>query len=222
MLTRWLGTALLALGACMLLTSAGYVALVTVSRYQASTFQPEELAADQRMAPSPQLAPGGGDASVSSTPQRDLRSFPAPTHIWIPTIDVDSGITPIGIVANAQGELVWETPKNTVGHPVGTANPGVPGNVVLAGHVSSPIRHEGNVFNRLADVKLGDLVKVQTDDGLYTYQVVSRKVVEPTEVSVMDPTPTPVITLITCYPDLIYTHRLILRGEPVAFEPAAQ
>jgi LPXTG-site transpeptidase (sortase) family protein len=40
--------------------------------------------------------------------------------------------------------------------------------------------------------------------------VVDRKVVTPDEVSVMEPTPDSSATLITCYPDGIYSHRLVI------------
>ena len=39
-----------------------------------------------------------------------------------------------------------------------------------------------------------------TPKGTYEYIVDSLKIVEPTEVNVLDPTPQPAITLVTCYP----------------------
>ncbi len=218
-MTRWLSWALIAVGAVLLASSGGYFSLVAVSRFQAAQFRNEELPVEQRR---PVLQPSGPPPFTEATPPltREWRAFLPPDHVSIPSIGVDSPVTPVGVVVNPQGELEWETPKNTVGHNAGTASPGTPGNMVLSGHISSPIRHEGNVFNRLPELKLGDEVLVSTPEGAYTYQVVSRRVVEPTEVSVMDPTPQPAVTLITCYPDLIYTHRLVLRAEPVAFQPA--
>jgi sortase A len=38
-------------------------------------------------------------------------------------------------------------------------------------------------------------------------------VVLPTQVEVMAPTRDPVVTLITCYPYLVNTHRLVVVGE---------
>ncbi len=218
-MNRWLSWALLAVGAMLLVGSGGYFGLVAVSRFQAGQFRNEALPVEQRR---PVLLPAAPPAVNETTPPltREWRAFLPPDHVSIPSIGVDSQVVPVGVVVNAQGELEWETPKNAVGHNAGTANPGSPGNMVLSGHISSPIRHEGNVFNHLPEVKLGDEVLVGTPEGTYIYQVISRRVVEPTEVSVMDPTPEPAVTLITCYPDLIYTHRLVLRAEPVAFQPA--
>ena len=80
-----------------------------------------------------------------------------------------------------------------VGHVPGTALPGDDGNVALAAHRD---RH----FRGLRNIQLGDEIRVQTTAGIFLYVVDSTRVVPPTEVSVLDPTPEPSITLITCYP----------------------
>lgn len=139
--------------------------------------------------------------------------------VRIPAIGLESKIVELGTTTDERGELVWETPKHAVGHHQGTANPGETGNVVLSGHINSPIRLEGNVFANLPRVKLGDEVFIETIDGEYGYRVVARKVVEPTEVSVMAPTAAPVVTLITCYPDWVFSHRLALTAAQIAFRP---
>lgn len=216
---QWLSRVMVVVGLLLLGGSGAYLGMAAIASYQASQFKPEELPAEARIAAPGRVGPGEQDTpSVSSQPPI-IRHYSEPTHVWIESIDVDAAVVPVGVITNAKGELEWETPKNAVGHNAGTALPGLDGNTVLSGHMSSPVRHEGNVFNRLPDVRLGDLVRVQTDEGVYSYQVVGRRVVEPTEVSVMDPTPAQTLTLITCYPDLIYSHRMVLRAEPVAFEP---
>jgi len=43
----------------------------------------------------------------------------------------------------------------------------------------------------------------------------AKRIVEPTDVSVMAPTSKPIVTLITCYPYRVDTHRLIIIGELV-------
>jgi sortase A len=220
MKARWLGTILMVVGALLLVASGGYYGLVAYARHDAANFPNEELPREQR----PSAHPEVGVLTDSGDPLQPVavvahRSYPAPDAIVIPSIGVESPVVPVGIVVNKDGELEWETPKHAVGHHAGTATPGVWGNVVLSGHISSPIRREGNVFNRLPQVKLGDEVVLTTAEGVYTYQVVSRRVVEPTEISVLDPTDTPTLTLLTCYPDLIYTHRLVLRAEPVSHTP---
>ena len=121
----------------------------------------------------------------------------------------------LGTVRNEKGELVWETAKHAVGHHAGSANPGESGNVVMSGHISSPIRGEGNVFSRLPDLAVGETVVVETAGDIHRYRVTDRRLVEPSEISVMGPTTTPNLTLITCFPDLIYSHRLVVTAVPM-------
>lgn len=144
----------------------------------------------------------------------------APNAEWIsiPSIEVDSKIVELGTKVE-NGELVWETPNKAVGHHKGTANPGEVGNVVMSGHISSPVKGEGSVFKRLPEIGLNDEIIITTPLGHYYYKVTGKKVVVPEEISVMDPTSEPVLTLITCVPDWVYTHRLIVTAKPVKVEP---
>jgi LPXTG-site transpeptidase (sortase) family protein len=47
------------------------------------------------------------------------------------------------------------------------------------------------------------------------YVVVETKTVTPDAVDVLDPTDKAMVTMITCVPDGIYSHRLIVRAEAV-------
>ncbi len=161
------------------------------------------------------------DFIVPPVPQyQNLPPNTAPNTEWIaiPSIGVDSKTVELGTVLE-NGVLVWETPKHAVGHHKGTANPGEIGNVVMSGHISSPVKGEGNVFSRLPEIAVGDQVVVTTPVGYFHYEVIQKRVVLPEEISVMDPTPEPVLTLITCVPDWVYTHRLIVTAKPVKVEP---
>jgi sortase A len=80
-----------------------------------------------------------------------------------------------------------------VGHFRGSALPGVTGNSVLSGH-------RDTVFRRLGEVKKNDLLVVRTDAGTFTYRVTKMWITKPTDISVLDSKPTPVLTLTTCYP----------------------
>jgi LPXTG-site transpeptidase (sortase) family protein len=86
-----------------------------------------------------------------------------------------------------------QTLRLAVGHIAGTAMPGGDGNVGLAGH-------RDTFFRRLRDVKAGDRIRLVTTDGVFTYLVERTRVVEPDDVSVLDQTPEPALTLVTCYP----------------------
>lgn len=85
------------------------------------------------------------------------------------------------------------TLRHAVGHVPGTALPGQKGNVALAGH-------RDLAFRRLRDVREGDTMRLVTPAGSYDYVVESAAVVGPERADLLDPTPQPTLTLVTCYP----------------------
>ncbi len=92
----------------------------------------------------------------------------------------------------------------------GTSPIGSIGNAAVAGHRSYTY---GRFFNRLNEVEVGDLIIVTTSEAVYTYQAYEIKVVEPTDLSVLNRNSKDrVITLITCDPIYVATHRLIVHG----------
>jgi LPXTG-site transpeptidase (sortase) family protein len=154
------------------------------------------------------------EAHVVPVPQKVPGVQPLPAkRLIIPTIGLDSKVIQLGTRLDKRGQLAWETAPFAVGHHRGTAGPGQNGNMVLSGHISSP--GEGAIFHHLPELKVGDGVIVGTDERQYLYRVVDTKVVTPDEVSVMQPTPDPTATLITCVPDGIYSHRLVVTARLV-------
>ena len=166
------------------------------------------------------IAAGPAVAAQSQViPPLQLRTRPytnrlqAPERLQIPTIDLDTKVVPIGTKTDDKGHILWETAAFAVGHHKGTGLPGESGNVVLSGHISSP--REGAVFNKLPKVEKGDGIVVSTADRQFLYVVVETKTVTPDAVDVLDPTDQAMVTMITCVPDGIYSHRLIVRAEAV-------
>lgn len=114
--------------------------------------------------------------------------------------------TPLAVIRIPRLGANWQRPvvegtdlpqlRLGVGHYTGTALPGQVGNFGIAGHSSG----RGAPFGDLAKVKSGDLMVVRTSSATYTYRMVSSKVVKPTDVAVLNPTPTPTLTVTTCYP----------------------
>jgi sortase A len=86
-----------------------------------------------------------------------------------------------------------KTLKRAAGHVPYTALPGERGNVGIAAHRDS-------FFRNLRGVREGDKITLKTAWGTYEYVVDSLKIVRPENVEVLDPTPNPSITLVTCYP----------------------
>jgi sortase A len=124
----------------------------------------------------------------------------AATRIVIPAIEVDAPVV--------EGDD-WEQLKKGVGHHINSANPGERGNCVLSGHNDV----FGEVFRHLEGLELEDEVIVYTGVQPYRYVVKAKRIVEPTEVSVMYSTTNPVLTLITCHPYLVDTQRLVVVAE---------
>lgn len=102
------------------------------------------------------------------------------------------------------------TLKYAVGHFKGTAMPGEKGNFVLAGHRSYTF---GQYFNRLGELKIGDEITIETINGSYKYKIFGIKVVLPQQVGVLNATDTPTMTLVTCTPIRVATHRLIINAK---------
>jgi LPXTG-site transpeptidase (sortase) family protein len=134
-------------------------------------------------------------------------------RIVIPTIGLDSKVIQLGTKLDRKGEIAWETAPFAVGQHKGLAGPGQDGNMILSGHISSP--NEGAIFHHLTELKVGEGVIVSTDERQYLYRVVEVKTVTPDQISVLDPTPDPTATLITCVPDGIYSHRLVVTAHLV-------
>lgn len=102
------------------------------------------------------------------------------------------------------------TLKYAVGHFKGTAMPGQKGNFCVAGHRSYTY---SEYFNRLGEIKNGDIINVQAKSGTYTYKVYNISVVTPDHVEVLNPTSDATMTLVTCTPIRIATHRLIINAK---------
>ena len=102
-----------------------------------------------------------------------------------------------------------------VGHIEDTAPPGTDGNSGIAGH-------RDGFFRGLKDIVQGDAIELDTPDGKEAYRVERTWVVDPEDVSVLDPTSTRVLTLVTCYPFYFVgsaPRRFIVRAARVGDKP---
>jgi sortase A len=85
------------------------------------------------------------------------------------------------------------TLRRVVGHIPGTALPGQPGNVGVAGH-------RDTLFRPLKDLRAKDEIQFSTLNGDFRYVVESLLVVDPDNVGVLAPSSGNMLTLVTCYP----------------------
>ncbi|UCF62162.1 MAG: class D sortase [Anaerolineaceae bacterium] len=164
----------------------------------------------------PPDSPGGAKPNEAEIPEnlRPLvQSLPA---VAIPTPGPEQARNIyIPAIWNASAPVVqgdgWEQLKRGVGQHVGSVNPGDVGNLVLSAHNDI----FGELFRDLDKLKPGDEILVSTATREYTYRVTGLRIVEPTEVEVMESTNRPTITLISCYPYLKDTQRIVVFGELV-------
>lgn len=95
-----------------------------------------------------------------------------------------------------------------VGLIEGTAAPGQAGNVGIAGH-------RDGFFRVLKDIQVGDVIHLETLHGSSRYLVEEIFVVRPEDVYVLESTPRPSVTLVTCFPFYLVGNapeRFIVRG----------
>jgi sortase A len=164
----------------------------------------------------PPTDPGGARPNESEIPEHlrplvqsmPIGNIPTPgpaqaRSIFIPSLWNDAA--PI-----VQGDG-WEQLKKGVGQFVGSTNPGERGNLVLSAHNDI----FGELFRDLDQLKPGDEILIQTSTQDYSYLVTGTRIVEPTEVSVLEPTAKPTVTLISCYPYLVDNQRIVVFGELV-------
>lgn len=99
--------------------------------------------------------------------------------------------------------------RYTVGHFLETAYPGENGNFAVIGHRSYKY---GQFFNRLDELEKGDSIGIKSGTRTYEYIVTEKIVVNPEDTWVLKTTAKATITLITCTPIRIATHRLVVKG----------
>lgn len=150
-----------------------------------------------------------------------------PVRLIIPKIELNAPITPteVKLVEENGGTFQqWQVPDTfAAGWHESSARLGEIGNTVLNGHHNV----YGEVFRRLVDLEIGDLVSVASNGHLYTY-IITNKMILPERYQQLDvrminaqwilPSGDERLTLITCWPYESNTHRLILVAKPIARE----
>lgn len=100
-----------------------------------------------------------------------------------------------------------------------TALPNQLGNVFLTGHSSNYWWDKGQyktVFALLDKLVAGDLIYIKYQNTLYTYKVNGQKVVSPNEISVLQATSTPILSLMTCTPTGTALRRRIVTAKLIS------
>jgi len=185
---RWLRRSLSGLSVVLLLGGVALVGFPFATNMWQGRLQ-DRL--DQQIA-SPQLQQAYKD--------RKIETGDSLTRIKIPTLGLDTvvveGTTPSALRAGA-------------GHYPQTPLPCETGNVSIAGHRTT----YGRPFGNVDQLKPGDTIELTTPIGGCVYQVSKDPfVVQPTDLSVIEPTGERSLTLTTCHPKGSAAQRLIIRA----------
>jgi sortase A len=122
--------------------------------------------------------------TTPAQPNRQAVAEPALTRITIPKINLDAVVT-----EGTSGKALRAGP----GHLRQSALPGQPGNAVI-------VAHRDTFFRHVYELQKGDEVQIRRGGQTYKYIVTGKRIVQPTDLSVLKQTDTPQLTLITCYP----------------------
>jgi sortase A len=164
---------------------------------------------------------------ASATPLIVNSDSVAPTvdpEVIIPKINVE---IPVNYNETSTDESTIENDlQSGVVHYPTTVLPGQAGNTAFFGHSSNNIFNKGRykfAFVLLHTLVPGDKFYLAYNGKMYVYQVITRSIVDPSDVSVLNPVAgqTSTATLITCDPPGTSLHRLIVVGKQISPDPSA-
>lgn len=192
---RWATWLLFPLGLGLL----GYVGYVELDAkifqmYESRKLDQEIKAA--RSTPAPVAAPPPPTSSTTaphiipaSLPSDDTAQPGTATGEVLGRIEIPRVTLSVIVMEGTQGRTL----RRGAGHIDGTAAPGLPGNVGIAGH-------RDTFFRPLREVRKGDQITLTTIAATYTYTVESISIVDPNDVSVLEDSGGSLLTLVTCFP----------------------
>jgi LPXTG-site transpeptidase (sortase) family protein len=145
-------------------------------------------------------------------------------RILIPAIDVTSPVYPVGWQVDSgdffsQPASSWELPEGGVGWAAGSGLPGDPGNILLFGHNNL----YDAVFRKLAELQPGERIFLENSGKIMAYeisQVETLPLLGANEDdlarynSFLSSSDVPKLTLVSCWPYLTNTHRVIVVAFP--------
>ena len=182
-LSAWVERLLIAIGCgCLVAVGIGLLEAASFQKMASRTFE-RELVTPAPLTPAP-LTPAPPELSdnLSAPVMPVARGLIG--RLEIPRLNVSV------IVMEGDDDA---TLARAVGHLPDTALPWEQGNAVIAGH-------RDTFFRPLRNVREGDEMRMTTARGTFDYRVMSTRIVEPNDLSVLAPTAIRSLTLVTCYP----------------------
>lgn len=167
------------------------------------------------------LPPKGAKKLIQKEfPPLAMSIAPIDYRLVIPKIGINVPL--IGLPENFIADDIWskfeheiqDALRQGVVHYPGTANPGETGNVFFTGHSSYYPWDKGQykeVFANLNQLSVGDEYFVFYQQKKYTYKIVEKKEVRPSETHVLEqPKDQKLSTLMTCWPVGTALKRLVV------------
>lgn len=165
------------------------------------------------------VSPGNAPASSIEAIDPTVTGTVSPEpRLIIPKLNVD---VPINFGVPLDG--VMAAMNNGVAHyriAGASAYPGEIGNFVITGHSAGDIYSSNQykyIFSGLERLEDGDLIYVNYNSVRYTYRVVKKEIVDPSNVaSLVVNTDKPLLTLVTCTPLGTSRNRLLVTAEQIS------
>jgi len=161
---------------------------------------------------------------VHANPKTGLEDPQIPLRIEIPAINLDAPIVVADYNStNIDGETFgqWQAPSAfAAGWQPDSALLGKTGNTVINGHHNE----FGEVFGSLVDLEIGDTINIYSHDKKYSFIIANRMILQERFVDTatrldnarwLSHTDDMRLTLVTCWPKVSNTHRLILVARPI-------
>ncbi|MCZ6871578.1 MAG: class D sortase [Gammaproteobacteria bacterium] len=204
-------------GAALILAAAvAFLDGTLASRSALAAF--EEAAAGTPAAGSSELA------MLANQPDQELWSAKRKTR-YAKSLDEDLGLPEAVLSVPSLGLEVPVFPgtgrvvlNRGAGRLEDTAAPGTAGNIAIAGH-------RDGFFRPLKDIEVGAVLALRTLGGTQRFEVSEILIVDPLDLSVLDPSNEAMLTLITCYPFYYVGYapdRYIVRARLVGLGPASR
>ena len=165
------------------------------------------------------VSPGNAPASeIEALDPTITQTISPDPRLIIPKLNVDVPVhfdIPLSEVMSAM--------NNGVAHyriAGASAFPGEIGNLVITGHSAGDVYSSNQykyIFSGLERLEDGDLMYINYNSMRYTYKVIKKEVVEPSNVAALVVnTDKPLLTLVTCTPLGTSRYRLLVTGEQIS------
>jgi sortase A len=171
----------------------------------------------------PFIQPGNSTGNAPIILASDSIAPTSVPEVIIPKINVE--IPVVYNIGSVEESAIQTALERGVIHYDSTSVPGQKGNVAIFGHSSNNIFNKGAykfAFVKLRTLEPGDVFHLTYNGKVYSYKTYAKRVVDPTETTVLNPVLDKVATatLITCDPPGTSSKRLVVWGEQISPDPA--